>query len=322
VIKVEPPGGDPMRAYPSLFARLNVNKRSIVLDLKEDHDRVTARELMAEADVMVEGYRPGVAARLGVGYDDARACNPAIVYCSLSGLGQTGPLAHASGHDLNYQAWAGALAPEGGEPRWAAIPVADLAGGLAAAFAICAAVVRGNRTGEGEYIDAAMADVLATWTGVEEPEAAGVDAEAREVPGYGMFATRDGAHVVLGVLTEDHFWAPLCDALSLGDARALSFTERMAQSAMLQPRVRDAIAQYERDELVARLLAVNVPVAPVLDRAAMSTLDHFVGRDVVTSVPWLGTATGFAVRFVNHPAAIATPAPAIDEHRGARFRAR
>jgi len=136
VIKVEPPGGDPMRTYPELFASLSANKRSIVLDLKQDADRARALELAAAADVVIEGFRPGVVARLGVAYEHVRAVNHAIVYCSLSGMGQHGPLALAPAHDLNYQAWAGALRPEGNEPVVGRLPIADLAGGVFAAFAI------------------------------------------------------------------------------------------------------------------------------------------------------------------------------------------
>jgi crotonobetainyl-CoA:carnitine CoA-transferase CaiB-like acyl-CoA transferase len=169
VLKVEPPGGDPMRSYPELFASLNANKRSIVLDLKRDDDLGRALELAADADVLVEGFRPGVADRLGVGYSGVRAVAPSIVYCSVSGMGQTGPFRLVPGHDLNYQAWAGALTPEGGAPEVSKLPIADLAGGMAAAFAVCAAVVRRQRTGEGEYIDTAMTDVLATWTGAAVP---------------------------------------------------------------------------------------------------------------------------------------------------------
>src|SRR5438270_907025 len=164
VLKVEPPGGDPMRVYAGLFASLSADKRSVVLDLKDDSDRARALELAAEADVVIEGYRPGVADRLGIGYEAVRVVNPSVIYCSVSGLGQDGALSQASGHDINYLAWSGALAPEGGLPREPAVPVADLSGGMAAAFAICAAVVRKLKTGEGERIDVAMADVLATWT--------------------------------------------------------------------------------------------------------------------------------------------------------------
>src|SRR6478672_8229759 len=111
VYKIEPPGGDPMRAYPDLFAWLNVNKRSELINLKTPDGRARAHALAAEADVVMEGFRPGVAARLGIGADDIGAVNPEAIYCSLSGMGQIGALSAAPGHDLNFQAWSGALAP-------------------------------------------------------------------------------------------------------------------------------------------------------------------------------------------------------------------
>src|SRR5205807_618406 len=162
-------------------------------------------------------------------YEDVRKVNPSVIYCSVSGLGQDGPLAQASGHDINYLAWSGSLSPDGGSPREPAVPVADLSGGMAAAFAICAAVVRRLQTGEGERVDVAMADVLATWTGAVAPQAEGTNEGARGVPGYGTFETADSEHVALGVLTEDHFWRPLCSVLDLeDDIASLGFVDRMA----------------------------------------------------------------------------------------------
>jgi crotonobetainyl-CoA:carnitine CoA-transferase CaiB-like acyl-CoA transferase len=319
VLKVEPPAGDPMRGYPELFASLNANKRSIVLDLKRDEDRARALDLAADADVLVEGFRPGVAARLGVGYDDVRAVAPSIVYCSVSGMGQTGPFRLVPGHDLNYQAWAGALAPEGGRPEVSKLPIADLAGGMAAAFAICAAVVRRQSAGEGEHIDIAMTDVLATWTGAAAPRTKEAESSARGVPGYGLFATAGGGHLTLGVLTENHFWASLCAVLGLEDLRELTFAERMARVDEVQPRVAAAIASRDRDELVDKLLAADVPVAPVLDRAEMLALAHLRERSVATSDPWADPAIGYPVRFEQHAAARISPPPRLDEHRGAGF---
>lgn len=321
VLKVEPPGGDPMRVYAGLFATLSADKRSIVLDLKDDVDRARALELAAEADVVVEGYRPGVADRLGIGYEAVRAVNASVIYCSVSGLGQDGPLSQASGHDINYLAWSGALAPEGGSPREPAVPVADLSGGMAAAFAICAAVVKQLKTGEGERIDVAMADVLATWTGAVRPQAEGVEKESQTPPGYGTFKTADGGSVVLGVLTEDHFWRPLCSELELDDdIGALGFLDRMARGNELQGQISAAIGKRRRDDLVGALLAVGVPIAPVLNRSEMVGLRHFVDRRAVTTEDWLDPATGFPVRFVNHPATRKSPPPEIDEHRGEGWR--
>ena len=318
VLKVEPPGGDPMRAYPGLFASVNVGKRSIVLDLKAAGDRARALELASASDVVVEGFRPGVAARLGLGYHAVAALRPSVVYCSLSGMGQDGPLALVPGHDLNYQAWAGTLAPRGGAPTVPEVPVADLAGGMTAAFAICAAVVRRLTSGEGEFIDLAMADVLATWTGAVTPRASGAD-DGPGVPGYGTFACADGRYLALGVLTEDHFWVPLCEELGLGDLGQLGFAERMARTGELQARLGAAIGARSRDELVERLLAADVPVAPVLDRAGMLANGHFRARGVVTADPWADPASGYPVRFRAHPATRTVPPPGLDEHRGSGF---
>jgi crotonobetainyl-CoA:carnitine CoA-transferase CaiB-like acyl-CoA transferase len=319
VLKVEPPGGDPMRSYPELFSSLNANKRSIVLDLKRDEDLDRALELARDSDVLVEGFRPDVAARLGVGYEDVRAVAPSIVYCSVSGMGQTGPFRLVPGHDLNYQAWAGALTPDGGAPEVSKLPIADLAGGMAAAFAVCAAVVRRQRTGEGEYIDAAMTDVLATWTGAAAPRSRDAEPSGRGVPGYGLFPTAGGGYLTLGVLTENHFWASLCEVLGLDEVRDLSFADRMARVDELQSWVRAAISSRGRDELVDKLLAADVPVAPVLDRAEMLALPHLRERSVSTADPWAAPSIGYPVRFERHPAARTSPPPAVDEHHGAGF---
>src|SRR5262245_52908471 len=166
VLKVEPPGGDPMRAYADLFAELVAGKETIELDLKRPDGQARIRALAADNDVLVEGYPPGVGERLRVRYGGIRAADPAIVYCSDSGFGHTGPRTHVPGHDVNYQALAGVLAPDAHNvPSDPATPYADLAGGLFAAFAICAALVNVRRTGEGERIDVSMTDALASWTG-------------------------------------------------------------------------------------------------------------------------------------------------------------
>jgi crotonobetainyl-CoA:carnitine CoA-transferase CaiB-like acyl-CoA transferase len=282
VVKVEPPGGDPMRAFPELFATLNAAKQSMRLDLKARADRETFLDMAAEADVVVEGFRPGVVDRLGVGYTAVRARNPGVVYCSVSGFGQSGPLVDAPGHDLNYLAWAGALSPDGEAPSVPRIPVADLAAGLAAATAVCAACVRRLRSGEGAYLDVAMIDVLASWTGAAAPRLEGNDAATRAIAGYGTFPTSDGGYVTLGVLAEAPFWAALCRELGLDEHAGLSFGERAEQTAALQPVVAAAVATRRRDELVQALLAAGVPVAPVLDRPGVLASPHLRARGTVT----------------------------------------
>jgi crotonobetainyl-CoA:carnitine CoA-transferase CaiB-like acyl-CoA transferase len=306
VLKVEPPGGDPMRSYPGLFAAVNEGKRSIELDLKDTVARARALELVARADVLVEGFRPGVLARLGLDEAAVRACNPGIVYCSISGYGQHDPRATVPGHDVNYQAWSGALTPEGGSATTVPpLPTADLAAGLTAAFGICAAVLGRISSGEGAYLDVSMTDVLATWTGPDGPGVArGPQADPRSAPtpGYGLFATADGGQVALGVLNEQHFWANLCGELGLAEVAGLGFDERCGRGAELQGAIAEAIATRPRDGLVARLVGAGVPVAPVLDREAMLAAHPF---------------PRFPIRLPLSEAA--RPVPTLDQHRGQGF---
>jgi crotonobetainyl-CoA:carnitine CoA-transferase CaiB-like acyl-CoA transferase len=312
VVKVEPPGGDRMRALPDRFRAFNGHKRSVLLDLQRDDDRTEARRLAAGVEVVVEGYRPGVADRLGVGYDDLRKVNRALVYCSISGYGRTGPMAATPGHDLNYQAYAGALAPRPGErPAWPGVLVADQGGGLAGAFSILAGVLRARGTGEGEHIDLAMADVVASWVGaVRRPQDTGAD-DVLELPGLGIFATADGRHLVLGAALEDHFWASLCRAVGLDDLAPLSLQERSARADELRAALAGALARYPCDDVIARLEAHDVPVAPVLSRAEMLAHPHFRSRGVVTRGTDGEVAIGHPVRYLRHPARPPGPTPEL-----------
>jgi crotonobetainyl-CoA:carnitine CoA-transferase CaiB-like acyl-CoA transferase len=324
VLKVEQPGGDPMRSFPEIFATVAGHKRSVVLDLKDPAGRARALELAARADVVVEGWRPGVAARLGVGPDDVRAVNPAVIYCSLSGFGATGPLHDAPGHDVNYQARAGALAPDGGEPSPSPsprVPFADLGGGLAAAFAICAAWIGRLQTGEGDTIDVSMTDVLASWTGVVGGgPLEGVEEEVHGLPAYGAFAAADG-WVVLGVITEQHFWDATCRALALDDLVGIGVPEQIKRSAEVRSRIAGALATLARDDAVARLLAAGAPISPVLSRAEMVADEHLRARGTVVEGP-SGPAFAHPVHFARHPARPPGTPPAPDEHRAEGFSAR
>ena len=166
VLKIEPPGGDPMRTFPQLFRDIAGHKRSIELNLRSDARQSARARARRRRRRVLRGLAPGVAARSVLSYDDVRAVNPSIIYCSVSGYGQTGPNVARPGHDVNYQALAGALAPRAGEePAIPRVPIADLAAGTVAAFCICAAWAQRIQTGEGERIDVAMADVVASWSG-------------------------------------------------------------------------------------------------------------------------------------------------------------
>jgi crotonobetainyl-CoA:carnitine CoA-transferase CaiB-like acyl-CoA transferase len=313
VLKVEPPGGDPMRHYPELFESVNGAKRSIVLDLKDPADHARALSLAGRADVIVEGFRPGVMGRLGLDEPAVRLMNEGVVYCSISGYGQTGPLADLPGHDINYQAWAGSLAPEGGTAAMPPLPVADLAAGMTAAFGICAALIGRGVGGHGSYLDISMTDVLATWTGPPattrdsggSDQSAPGDSGPSRVPGYGIFTTADGGQIALGVLNEQHFWVSLCRVLQLDALAVLPFDQRTARSDELGRAVMAAIAGRDRDELVATLMEAGVPVAPVLDRAALPNSPAY---------PMLPV---FPIRrLLDGTEGTLSPAPALDAHAG------
>jgi crotonobetainyl-CoA:carnitine CoA-transferase CaiB-like acyl-CoA transferase len=267
VLKVEPPGGDPMRAYPEIFASVARGKRSIVLDLRSEAGRERVHELVVEADVVCESWRPGVADRLGVGYEAVARLRPSVIYCSLSGFGQAGPLRDIPGHDVNFQAIAGALAPRGGaDPEVSRLPVADLEGGTVCALLICAAWARRLTTGVGERIDVAMADVVAWWVGphggTTHSSAAG---RTFGSPGYGVFRAADGGWIALGVLGEARLWDAICAALDLDVLAGLSFEERVERAAEVDAELASAIGGIDRDTALARLYAAGAPATPVLE---------------------------------------------------------
>jgi crotonobetainyl-CoA:carnitine CoA-transferase CaiB-like acyl-CoA transferase len=307
VLKVEPPGGDRMRPLADRFVNFNGHKRSVVLDLKTGAGRARLDELVGKAEVVVENYQPGVAARLGAGFEQLRAINPAIVLCSISGFGQSGPLAGVSGHDANYQAYAGAMTVRESEPPVpSALLVGDQGSGLAAAFAILAAVLCARRTGEAEHIDVSMADLLASWVapmGAVDPGRESVASAAQgEPPAMGTFQASDGHWIVLGVFSENHFWDALCRALGLYDEVGLTMAERTVRSGELRPAIVAAVRARSRADLLERLGEQGVPVAPVLTRDEMLVHPHFRQRGLLTTGPDGYLALGHPIRYAVHPA--------------------
>ena len=238
VVKVEKPGsGDDLRfagRYPGreehedLFNANNRSKKSIAVDLKQAEGRALCQRLSAIADVVVENFAPGTAARLGMGWDDLKPLNPRLVYCSLSGYGQDGPYRARAGHDVNYCSYAGVIEQTGewgGAPALLNFQIADLAGGsLSSAMGILAALVDQQRTGEGRYVDVSMTDctlahavITLARMGVEgAPRARGDDYLTGGVPSYGIYETADGRFMSLGAL-EPKFWNAFCAAIERPD---------------------------------------------------------------------------------------------------------
>ncbi|PKH37290.1 Crotonobetainyl-CoA:carnitine CoA-transferase CaiB [Nocardioides alpinus] len=304
VHRIEPPGGDPARAFPSLYTEVNVGKEVEEVDLKSDAGLRRVLDLARDCDVLVEGFRPGVLARLGLGYEAVAQANPGVIYCSISGYGQDGERADKPGHDLTYHADAGTLAQDGpSSSSVPPLPIADLASGLMAATTISAALVGRADTGAGAHLDVSIADVMASWT---FPVA--LSRAAREVdlfgstPHYGVFDTADGHRVALGIVHEQHFWERFCDEFDLADERSSTFEERQRDHQRLRRRLETLFAGLTAAEVIARTTQVDVPAA-IVQRP----------EDVLDSAPFerrgLIRGSGFRGRYA-HPVRFATTSTA------------
>ena len=248
VIKIERPGtGEEMRTYKPHwgrdsvnFALLNRGKKSLTLDLKNPADRALLEPLIARADVLVEQFRPGVMARLGLGYDTLAAKNPRLVYCSITGYGQTGPKRDVAGHDLNYIGDAGLLALSMGDPAHPVVPpalIADIAGGAyPSVMNITMALMQRQRTGLGCHLDISMADnmfpfmywAMGEGIGTGQWPGNGTALVCGGTPRYRLYATADG-RVVAAAPIEKKFWDEFCALIGL-DADLCDDTRDMAST--------------------------------------------------------------------------------------------
>lgn len=306
VTKVEPPSGDPARHMPRLFEALNREKRSLVLDLRTAEGQARLGEEILRADVLLEGFRPGVAARLGCDAERARKLNPRLVVCSISAWGQDGPLRDVPGHDLNAQALTGVchLARDArGRPHGLPLPVADFSSAMAAVSAICAALYARERDGEGRVLDVAMADGALSWATVwGEGVDMGGDAR-RRVPGvlrravgpwlerldrerlhalphYDLYRCRDGRWLSLGIVDEKHFWRALCEALGLRGVSNAPLPVRTLAGPVLRRWIARRLRTRTRDAWLETLRSAGLPVAPVLTPAAARVEPHLAARMV------------------------------------------
>jgi CoA:oxalate CoA-transferase len=325
VVKVEPPGGDPARAMEPFeagqsfwFRNLNRGKTSLGLDLKTDEGRRALSALLDEADVLVEGFRPGVMARLGFGYAEVSACNPRIVYCSISAFGQTGPMAHHPAHDMGAQALSGFLSvndcPDG-TPVVPGVPAADMAAGLTGCAAVLMALLGRERTGRGDFIDLSMFRSLLPWSAHIAGEAAVLgrpvrSAAQRSLGGaafYNVYACRDGRHIVL-CGREEKFVRTLLDALGRPDLVAAALAPAGEAQAPVRAFLAETFAALSRDEWVAWFEGRDVAFAPVLDFA------EALAQPLVRETGLLVEADGAhqfapAIRFAGEPPWRPAPAP-------------
>ncbi|AOJ65965.1 acyl-CoA transferase [Burkholderia ubonensis] len=330
VVKVEPPGtGDALRRFGAdAFAQFNRGKRSVALDLKTAAGRERFLALARDADAVVEGFRPGVMARLGLGYDALARVNPGIVLCSISGYGQDGPYAARPGHDLNFLAEAGYWAIPAqiddalARPR---VRLADHAAALHAALALSVAVMSARANGRGQHLDVSIHDAMCAWTAPAAWAMRGQCDAADDVrwvmPDNDLFETADGRHVALATL-EDKFWNTLADALgdafpALRDPRFAARAGRQRHKRDVSALLRAVFATRTQADWMRTLRALDLPASPLHDADELFADPHVRARGIAREVAGDGSlAVRFPVKF-----SLGLPdgddhVPALGEHGG------
>jgi len=343
VVKIErPDGGDGMRQWPPLsktedggmfsenFASVNRNKRSVALDLKNPDDIALLKSLVAKTDILVENYRPGVLPRLGLGYDDLNAVNPKLIYCSISGYGQTGPYASKGAFDVTVQAIAGIMSVTGepdAPPVKCGVPIGDFCAGLYAGFSVLAMLRKAEQTGQGAHIDCSMLGSLLGVSALQTSEFFGNQippvrlgsAHPRNAP-YQAFEAAD-THFVIAA-GNDKLWHEVCAAVGkdelASDARFLTQADRAKnQTALvdiLAPVFKSRSAADWLDEMDGR----NVPCAPINNFAEILNDPHVKHMGLVKP---LDLPNGAKTNSIAFPIAITgvdtshmRPPPALGAH--------
>ncbi len=325
VIKVETPlAGDYARMAPpetglaGLFPAVNAGKKSLAVNYRKPQGREILHRLVAEADVFVEGFRPGAVRRWGLDYATLREINPRLVYVSLSGYGQTGPYRDRAGHDLNYQAIGGSLGLNGapdGPPIPPSIPLADLGGATFAAIAVLAAIIGRERTGEGMYLDMALADAVVAWMaplaggpffseGIRPQR--GKMPLAGGLPCFNVYETADGRYVSLAPV-EPHLWSNFCRAVERPE------WQQRQWDAKLIPEVAALFRERPLTDWLALAQTTEMALEPVLGYE--ETLQHpqIRHRGLVLEDEE-GRPVGIASPFPFLPSRERAPAPALGEH--------
>lgn len=338
VVRVEPPGGEPSRAFGPFdedgqslwFRNTHRGKRSVALDLKSAADRAAFRMLADQADVVIEGFRPGVAARLGIDAATLRARNPRLVHCSISAFGQDGPLATKGSHDMGPQALTGFLALNNADdapPVVPGMPSADMASALTALSAIMMALYRRAETGRGDAIDVSMYDSLLAWT----PHLSGFALAERIAPTsttqrsvggsafYNIYPTSDGRAIAL-TGREMHYAQALLDALERPDLLPLAACDPGPEQQRLIAALREVFRMRSFAEWCAFLEQVAVSWAPVLDMVEAFDHPHVRARAMLIDDGRGGRVLGTPIKFADEPGSVGLSAPSLDAD-GAAIRA-
>ena len=340
VVKVErPDGGDDMRRTPPYvagesapFMLWNRNKRSLALDLKSETGLARLRSLVAVADVLVENFKPGTAERLGIGYEAMSALNPRLVYCSISGFGQTGPYAPRGGFDLIACGMTGLMSingPPDGPPYRIPVPVTDLAAGMNAAMGVLVALAARERTGRGQHVDTSLFE---SGLALGVYEAAGVFANGR-VPArlgqahrgsapYQLFRTAD-SFMTIGAASE-RFWAETCRILGceplMADPRFATKADRVADNEALVAALEPYFAAGTTAHWCERFEAAGVPAGPVLNHVEALSDPQATAREMVVEVEHAAAGRqrtlGVHVKLSHTPGGVRRAAPLLGAHTG------
>lgn len=329
VIKVElGPRGDPMRWRRGVnqanvgFALVNRNKRSVALNLARADAREVLGRLAASADVFVESFRPGVAASMGVAYEQLRDSSPRLIYCSLTGYGQTGPDRHKPGHDLNFLAQSGILGAtrDGqGRPVLPGAAVADVGGGaMAATVAILAALAFRARSGLGQHLDVSILDALLPmmyfrWAAHVNGDSAPLHTGAYAC--YNVYRTADGRYIAIGMV-EEKFWEAFCERIGRPEWCGLQTV--LGAQERLRDELQAIIKQRTREEWVEAMRDLDVCFSPVLEFEEMLDDPHLRSRGTVVDAEdeqgFRVVAPGFPFQLSRTPAAIRRSAPKLGAH--------
>jgi alpha-methylacyl-CoA racemase len=294
VIKVEPLSGDSMRAYApkwgtdsAIFAMLNAGKKSLRVDLKDKVGRQQLQELAARADIVVEQFRPGIMARLGLGYEELASVNPRLIYCSITGYGQTGHRQAAAGHDLNYAGETGLLALSMGDVSSAVLPptpIGDIGGGsYPAMINILLALEQRRHTGRGSHLDIAMSEnlfpfaywALASGFAAGDWPGNGTHLVTGSSARYRVYATRDRQGMVVAAL-EPKFWTTFCDVIGLDAA----FREDSINPAAAIEEIARIVGSEDAAIWKERLAGNDCCCSIMVDLKSATEDTHFAARGV------------------------------------------
>ncbi|MBP1933888.1 CaiB/BaiF CoA transferase family protein [Ammoniphilus resinae] len=339
VIKIErfPSGEDSRRLGPFIngegypFAMPNRNKKSVGLDLKSEKGKEIFLKLAENADIIIENFRPGVTKKLGIDYESIQALNSGVIYCSISGFGQTGPYSHKGGFDIIAQGVTGFMrmtGEPGGRPAKVGIAINDIAAGATALYGILGAYVHKMRTGEGQYLDTSLVESGLAWT-VWESAAYFATGEIpmptgtrhrRSTP-YQAYRTLDG-YVTIGAGNQK-LWENLCK-VALNRPEWIDFPQfkdlnkRMENIELIQEMIEEVLAEHPTSYWVEKLDEAGVPGGPVYTYDQTLNDPHIQARDMIVEMqhPKLGDikTIGIPIKFSKTPLQIRTPAPWLGQH--------